>query len=299
MTFPLMPVTNPVLEPGASWQAVGSLTTNLQQLSVSPSGEWVAADGNTVGTIRRSTDYGSTWSAISTGSADFSEGTAYGAGLFVLTDFGGNGIYSSPTGSAWTLRETNSRDNHRANYNDGYFVVGSGTSGGSGAMYASANGTTWTYNAQGAVGGNSASCGIYVAALGRTFGAGNQYRYVNAVPTSATAWTGSSTGLSGRVYDVAWSPTASIAVASGTGGLYSSTDLITWTLRNSTANMYGVSWCATQFVAVGAGGAILTSLNGTTWTARTSGVANDLYGVAEYNGVILAVGSGGRVLRSS
>jgi hypothetical protein len=251
--------------------------------------------------ISRSTNYGTTWSDVSTGSADVfgHEGSAFGAGLFVITDFGGNGIYSSSDGSSWTLRESASRDNHRASFSDGYFVVGSGTSGGSGFIYASSNGSSWVYGSQGAVGANSANCGIYVASLGRTFGAGNQYRYVNAIPTSATAWTGSSTGLSGRVTDVAWSPTASIGVVTGPSGIYSSTDLITWTLRNSTTNMRGVSWCETQFVAVGEAGAILTSPDGITWTARTSGTVSNLYGVASHNGVILVVGFGGTVLRSS
>lgn len=299
MSFPLMPLTQPVGEPGVVWETVTNISVNLQQLSVSDSGIWVAADSSTVGVIRRSTDYGNTWSGVSTGSADLSEGSAFGGGLFVITDFAGNGIYSSSNGTTWTLRETNSRDNHRANYNDGYFVIGSGTAGGNGAMYASSNGTSWTYNAQGAIGANSATAGIYVAALNRTLGIGTQYRYVNTVPTSATAWTGTPTGLSGRVTDVDWSPVASVAVVTGPSGIYSSSDLITWTLRQSATNMYAVSWCETQFVAVGSSGQIYTSLNGITWTSRTSGTGNALYGVASYGGVILAVGTGGVVLRSS
>ena len=298
-----MPMTQPASQPGVSWQPVGSLagSVDLHQVSVSPGGVWVAARANATGIISRSTDYGATWSNVSTGSTDVfgSIGSAFGGGLFVITDWAGNDIYSSPDGSSWTLRSTGSRDNIRANYNDGYFVVGSGTAGGNGFMNTSADGTTWVYGAQGSVGANSATCGVYVSSLGRTFGAGNQYRYVNAIPTSATAWTGSSTGLSGRVTDVAWSPTAAIGVVTGPSGIYSSTDLITWTLRNSATNMFGVSWCETQFVAVGSLGKIFTSPDGVTWTARTSGTSSDLHGAASYNGTILVVGYGGTVLRSS
>lgn len=299
MSFPLMPLVQPTSNPGVVWEPVGSLSSNLQQLSVSPSGVWVAADSSTIGTIRRSADYGTTWSAVSTGSTDVSgsKGSAYGNGLFVITDFYGNGIYSSPDGSSWTLRVSAGRDNHRASYNDGYFVVGSGTNGGDGYLYASANGTSWTYGSNGAVGANSVECGIYVSSLNRTFAGGTQYKYVNAVPTSATAWTGTPTGLSGRVTDVAWGN--SIGVVTGPSGIYSSTDLITWTLRQSATNMYGVSWCETQFVAVGSSGQIYTSPDGINWTSRTSGTSSALYGAAGYNGVILVVGSGGTVLRSS
>jgi hypothetical protein len=297
MSFPLMPLVQPTSNPGVVWEPVGSLSSNLQQLSVSPSGVWVAADSSTIGTIRRSADYGTTWSAVSTGSADYSEGSAFGNGLFVITDFAGNGIYSSPDGSSWTLRVSAGRDNHRASYNDGYFVVGSGTNGGDGYLYASADGTSWTYGSNGAVGANSATCGIYVSSLNRTFAGGSQYKYVNAVPTSATAWTGTPTGLSGRVTDVAWGN--SIGVVTGPSGIYSSTDLITWTLRQSATNMYGVSWCETQFVAVGSSGQIYTSPDGINWTSRTSGTSSALYGAAGYSGVILVVGSGGTVLRSS
>lgn len=299
MTFPLMPFNPPTGTPGVTWESISGLSSNLQQLSVSNSGVWVAADSSTIGTIRRSVNYGNTWSAVSTGSADYSEGSAYGGGLFVITDLGGNGIYSSSDGSSWTLRETNSRDNHRVSYNDGYFVVGSGTNGGDGYIYASSNGTSWTYGPQGAVGANSATAGIYVAALSRTLGIGSQYKYNNTIPTSATAWVGTPTGLSGRVTDVAWSPNAAIGVVTGPSGIYSSIDLITWTLRVSATNMYSVSWCENQFVAVGSSGQIYTSSDGISWTSRTSGTTNALYGVASYNGVILVVGASGTVLRSS
>lgn len=305
MTFPLMPMVNPVTQPGVSWEAVASLgaAVDMHQLSVSDGGVWVAARANAVNAVSRSINYGATWTDRVTGLSDPAGtiGSAFGAGLFVFTEWAGSGLgwWDPNSGSNGTLSVA-VRDNYRANYNDGYFVVGSGISGGNGAIFASANGSTWSFAPQTTTfGANSATCGIYVASLGRTFAAGNQYRYVNAVPTAAVAWTGSSTGLSGRVTDVAWSPTAAIGVVTGPSGIYSSTDLITWTLRNSTTNMYGVSWCENQFVAVGAAGAIRTSPDGITWTARTSGTTNELHGVAGRNGVILVVGYDGIVLRSS
>jgi hypothetical protein len=299
MTFPLMPVAVPTSTAGANWQAVGSVSTfaELRQLSVSSTGVFIAASSGFTGTVFRSVDYGTTWSSVSTGSSDQSFGSAFGNGLFVITDDGGNGIYSSSDGSSWTLRASASRDNWRAKYNDGYFVIGSGTGGGDGYIYASANGTSWTYGPQGAVGANSVECGIYVSSLNRTFAGGTQYKYVNAIPTSSTSWTGTPTGLSGRITDVAWGN--SIGVVTGPSGIYSSTNLTSWTLRVSAANMYGVSWCENQFVAVGSAGKIYTSPNGITWTARSSGTTQDLYGAAGYNGVLIVTGNNGTVLRSS
>lgn len=297
-----MPVTNPVSQPGIAWEAVGGLgaTVDMRQLAVNPSGAWVAARANATGIISRSVNYGSTWSDVSTGSTDTlgSEGSAFGEGLFALSDFAGNTVRSSPDGTSWTLRENAARDNHRISYNDGYFVMGSGANGGNGFVTGSADGTSWVGWPY-AVGSNSVTCGIYVAALNRTFAGGSQYAYANSVPTSPISWTGTPTGLSGRVTDVAWSPPVAIGVVTGPSGIYSSTNLISWTLRVSASNMYGVSWCETQFVAVGASGQIYTSPDGTDWTSRTSGTSAALYGAAGHNGVILVVGSGGTVLRSS
>ena len=54
------------------------------------------------------------------------------------------------------------------------------------------------------------------------------------------------------------------------------------------------------FIAVGGSGTILTSPDGTTWTAQTSGTSNDLRSVA-YDGssTIVAVGFSGTILTSS
>jgi hypothetical protein len=302
MSFPLMPLIPPTGDLGVNWGAVGGLptTVDIRQISVSSTGEWVAVRDDSVTSILRSTNYGSNWSNVTVplaGSLGGFRGSAYGGGLFVITE-NDNNIHSSPDGLTWTRRVSTANSLERAAYNDGYFVIGS-ESGADSAIYGSANGTSWTFNPQGVFPGTIANCGIYVSSLGRTFAAGTSYRYVNAVPTSATAWTGTPTGLFGTINDVAWSPTAGIAVVVASGGIYSSTDLISWTSRSSSSNMYGVAWCDTQFVAVGSTGKIFTSPNGVTWTSRTSGTSNDLYGVASQGGVILAVGSLGTVLRSS
>jgi fibronectin type 3 domain-containing protein len=65
------------------------------------------------------------------------------------------------------------------------------------------------------------------------------------------------------------------------GTILTSSDGTTWTSRTSgtTNNLYGVTYGNSTFVTVGDSGTILTSSDGTTWTSRTSGTTNNLYGV--------------------
>src|SRR5258708_38277307 len=75
----------------------------------------------------------------------------------------------------------------------------------------------------------------------------------------------------------------------------------------TTNALNGVAWSGTQFVAVGSGGTILTSPDGTTWTSRTLDTSTFLgaflqgtflQGVTWSGTQFVAVGSGGTVLTS-
>jgi hypothetical protein len=198
-------------------------------------------------------------------------------------------VQRSSDGITWTtVLNVSPSDHHNITYNDGYFVLGSGTGGGSGYIYASATGGSGTWVQSTNVGANSVRCGIYVSALNRTFAAGNQYKYYTGIPTSISAWTGNPTGLAGVIYAVTWSPTLSCACAvSDNGNIYKSTDLITWTLVYSgTDILYNIKWCENQFVVVGVTGKVLTSYNSTTWVSRTSGVATALYGIGNITSTV-------------
>lgn len=265
----------------------------MRGIAVNTDGLWVVA--GPAGAVYRSSDYGSSWLSVvpSTGQM---YGMAYGEGLFAVSQDAGDNLLTSADGVTWTNRISASRDHHQIAYNDGYFVLGSGVAGGNGIAYGSLSGTSWVQSPD--AGANSKQCGIYVSSLNRTFAGGPQNAYFNGVPTSISAWTGTPTGLSGTIYDVAWSPTLGVAVTAGSTGLDSSTNLTSWT-SVSTGNFFKVAWCTDKFVAVGAGGSIKTSPDGVTWTSRTSGTSSDLYGVSEHNGVLLVTGNAGTVLRSS
>ena len=54
-----------------------------------------------------------------------------------------------------------------------------------------------------------------------------------------------------------------------------------------------------MFVTVGDSGTILTSPDGTSWTKRTSGTSEYLFGVTYGNGLFVTVGNSGTILTST
>ena len=89
----------------------------------------------------------------------------------------------------------------------------------------------------------------------------------------------------------------------GVVGTYAPLAGYTWTQRTSsfgTTNIYGVCYGQGTFVAVGSGGKLATSTDGTTWTQRTSSFGTiNIYGVCYGQGTFVAVGSGGKLATST
>lgn len=77
--------------------------------------------------------------------------------------------------------------------------------------------------------------------------------------------------------------------------------LDTWTQQTSgvSQNLYGVAYGAQKYVCVGQAGTILISTNGRNWEVRNSGVTNELTAIAFGNGNFIAVGSAGLILSST
>jgi hypothetical protein len=92
----------------------------------------------------------------------------------------------------------------------------------------------------------------------------------------------------------------------GTGGAVQTNPnpddpIYTWTNRTSgTVNtLYGLTWNGAYFVAVGASGTALYSADGITWNPDEGGVpAEDLYDVASLSNVVIAVGANGTIIVS-
>ena len=82
---------------------------------------------------------------------------------------------------------------------------------------------------------------------------------------------------------------------------------ITTGTKDSSGNSLTSQWTTSSgfqtgnplFVSVGYSGTILTSLDGISWTSRTSGTTNTLYGITYGNSTFVTVGYSGTILTSS
>lgn len=117
---------------------------------------------------------------------------------------------------------------------------------------------------------------------------------------SGVTWTASSYTLPGTASEASICSNGSIVVANfGSQGVFSSTDLNTWTQRVSTSTFNArVHFVEGLFFILGSGGQIQTSTDGITWTSRTSGTSNRLNYVTYGNGVYVAVGNTGTITTS-
>lgn len=186
---------------------------------------------------------------------------AYGAGLFVIPVTNG-AVHKSPDGEVWSSQTVLSGGLLLCADHDGTnFMVGGRTSGLAARVYWSPEANTWN------------DSGLNVA--------------------------------SAQVNDIASNGTVAIAVLSN-GNIYRSTDHgQSWAASTSgvSSALSGVCWDEwnSVFVAVGAGGLVLTSPTGLsgTWTPRASGVSANLLDVTASSNGLVAVGAGGVVLLST
>lgn len=280
---------------GLAWATIDTTTRTNKGVATDGAQNWVIA--SSAGAVVFSTTNGALLSSTTAGASSH-WGAAYGASKFAVNQDGGAGLYtSSAAGGAYTLAFSAGEILRNSTFNDGYFIIGAND----GVSYFSTNASTFT--AQPAIGANSCFCGIYVASVGRTvaLGVAAQSKYKTGVPSSGS-FTGACTGLGGTIQSVAWSEPAAMAVCvNGSGGIYYSTNLIAWTVTTNPAGsgaLYDVCWAGDKFIAVGAGGVIVTSPDGITWTQRTSGTAADLWGV-DYGAGTAIVGGVNVILRSN
>lgn len=219
----------------------------------------------------------------------------------VFVAVGANGaMYSSTNGTAWTaLNFTVSSNLNAAIYGGNYVAVGAG-----GVILFSTDAVTWTKRP------SVTSNDLYALA---TNGNGS-YIAVGANGTILTSgdgqnWTVANSGTTNNLYGASFG-NGLYHVAGANGTLLLSSDIVNWQALNSQASVdlkgaaYGAlvdpttGTVTSKYVAVGNAGAVVTSTDGTTWTAVPAIAANNLAKVT-YATQFIAVGSGGGIFTST
>ncbi len=169
--------------------------------------------------------------------------------------------------------------------------------GGAGTILTSPDGATWTPRVSG-----TTSQLRSITVKGSTLIVVGQ---AGTVLTSAdgVTWNSAVSGFSEGLRGVAASASLVVAVGGQTNGrIITSPDAVTWTeaiLTTAPGALRAVAHDGTRFAAVGAGGSILTSTDGASWTAQTSGTVERLDGIVWTGSAFEVISSTGKFLRST
>jgi len=237
---------------GVTWnRQTSGVTTTSDLMDVTWSGTQFIAVGGLMSSdlsaaILTSPD-GLTWSRRSSNFLAHLSGIACSGTLCVAA--GSNGtILTSPDGITWTPRDSGAPNAQLGDvvWSGSQFVVV-----GNGAIVTSPDGITWTRRADIPINLNGVVwSGTQFVAVG------------NGIFTSADAITWTQRDSS-SANSISWSGSRYAAVGGNwySGLILTSPDGITWTSQtfDSTMILQSVAWGGTQFVAVGAGGVIVTS----------------------------------------
>lgn len=237
-----------------------------------------------------------------TGAPQVSFGQLNGAltffkGIFVIGAGLSANVTTTPTGATLTQRAT--QNGNRAFATDGAMLMGyaNGT-----VANRSADGIAWTSQALTWTGGAlSGSAAINAAAFagGRWVVVGNSavagdYDLIGSSIDGIT-FTRRQCALEMQLWSVAYSQTLGLWAACGdNGGIVTSPDAETWTVRTSRTSqtLRSIIWDGTRFVAVGVGGRMVVSGDGITWDPYVLDAAmNDLSSIVYAAGVYVVVGS--------
>jgi len=112
-------------------------------------------------------------------------------------------------------------------------------------------------------------------------------------------WTETPSPITNTLQNVKWLETQFVAIGA-VGAILTSPDGLTWTIRNSgtTSRLNGIARSSTQIVVVGDGGAVITSTDGRNWVAGSSGTTKSLFAVIWSQNQFVGVGADGWILTS-
>lgn len=191
--------------------------------------------------------------------------------------------------------------------------VAVGAAAGTGALFSSADGKTWSVSSSNPTTATSFNAIIYDGLHPAYLSVGQG----GTVIASSNVWTQQTSGTLSDLFAVT-SNGAGFYIATGASGTIITSTSGTWgTWAAATTNpalatgktLYGVTYGLSNnitpvFVAVGQTGTVLYSYDGANWSAAASVTTNDLKGIryggldASGYGIFVAVGAGGTVLTS-
>ena len=311
------PVTTTPRIAGATWQAGSAVSaaTDLRSVSYGATTATTTAvsvktyvAAGTGGAIYSSPD-GATWSAVNyASSANINAGAYFGT--FKLVGDGGLVLLSSDA-STWTSEVSGTNQNLYAIASNSINL--NVAVGAKGTIISSVDGVTWTpaYSSGTTQDLYAVTYAAYNTGLWLAVGAGGAM----VQSTDGLTWTSvpsnTQADLRGIVYGTIASSSTSTStstvvlstsefVAVGAGGtVLSSSDGASWTVQTlpGSGNLNAIT-CGTQYVTVGAGGNIFISADGVSWTTTASATSQNLYAVARGGLAYSAVGAAGTNLLS-
>jgi hypothetical protein len=290
-----------------NWTPRPAVTGSFNSVVWNGTGNFFLAVG--FGGLTATSPDGATWTTqTNSGNGvgmDVSEGVVWTGTQFVNvgeTTGSVGTVYTSPNGTAWTLRAQDATFKAIASSGSRFVVV----TDAAGYSATSTDGLAWSFGGIGLQGGTftpfndvvwHAATSQFIAVT--TEAANNRF----AVSTDGTTWTRAVSNVGGAAGALASSGTLIVHAGVSFTGIQTSPDGVTWTARTNPTTgplpLKGVGWTGTQFIIVGNSGTILTSTDGATWTQRVSNVTAALNGAGACGTVNVAVGDSGTIVASS
>ena len=272
---------------GTVWSLIAAPTTHRLNHVTWDGGQFLALGED--GLALTSSD-GQTWTSQTIAPTVTYSGAAAAIGQIVVVGDRGT-ITSAPVAAGpWIERAAGSREwLHDSVWTGTQFV----TVGSSGTIRTSADGIAWSSQISGTTAhlNGVAWTGTHVIAVGDA----------GTVLTSSDgiSWASQTSGTSRSLQGVAWTGSQIIAVGLR-GAVTSSVDGLSWsgTTIAGSPNLRSIAALDSQVIAAGDGGVAYT-FSSSTWTARSTGITDDLTSVATNGTTAVAVGQDGRIIAST
>lgn len=274
---------------GTAWQTI-VINSTVTLTSVEYINSLVMATGND-GNVYKTTD-AINWTLVATGNAIQLNGVSYGNSKYVAVGQAGTVIYST-NGITWTTETISTFDIMAVTYQNSKFIA----TGQNTKTWYSTDGVSWIRSLVDAFVASAVDAGnvsYFLTSWGDLYNDANgDVEFLLNIANDQT--------FTDMYLDTA---NGFFVVVTQSGKIYNSTNGSTFNLVDSgNPALYGIYQDSTsgspKWLVCGATGTLLTSTDGTTWTAQTTGTTETLYDVTIFStSTYVVVGSNGTILTS-